>query len=130
MKRVMMFAMLLSLASAAPAAGETTFDAVLAHYEPIRQALLGDSMEGVNEHGAAMARELRALDGDFNAGRAGTSGEALEVVRDNLDAMIAGAEAIAGADSLEAARDGFYALTKPMVSWRQCFELRSRPVFA
>ena len=57
--------MVLGLGFAVSAAAETSFDTILRHYEPIRQALLADSMDGVNEHGAAIARELRALESDF-----------------------------------------------------------------
>jgi hypothetical protein len=131
MKRTaILLALVLGLATVLSAGAETSYETILRHYEPIRQALLADSMDGVNEHGAAIARELRALEGDFSAGRAGASGEALEVVRDKLGEMTASADAIAGADTLEEARDGFYALTKPMVRWRQGVATNGRPVVA
>ena len=100
------------------AGGPSSFDVVMEHYEPIRLALLADSMDGVNGHGKATAAELRALDVDFSSDRADASGEATMVVQEKLDVMIEAADAIATAESLEAARDGFYALTKPMVLWR------------
>jgi hypothetical protein len=62
----------------------STFDEVMAHYEPIRLALLEDSMEGVNGHGRAIADELRSLQGDFSPARAGASVDAAEVVREKL----------------------------------------------
>lgn len=130
MKRLILPLLVLSLASSVTAAGETAFDAVLEHYEPIRQALLEDSMAGVNDHGRAIATELRALEGDFSAERAGVSGEAAVVVRGQLDEMIAAADGVASATSLEAARDGLYALSKPLVRWRQGLSETGRPVVA
>ena len=112
------------------AAAETTFDRVLEHYEPIRLALLEDSMDGVNEHGKAIAAELRALEADFSAERAGATGEAVAIVQDKLDEMIDAADVLAAADSLEKARDGIYALTKPMVRWRQGVPENGRPAVA
>lgn len=112
------------------AAGTTTFDNVMEHYEPIRLALLEDTMDGVNDHGRAIAAELRALESDFSAERAGASDEAAAIVEEKLDEMIAAADAIAAAASLEAARDGIYALTKPMVRWRQGVAESDRPAVA
>ena len=112
------------------AAGASSFDAVMEHYEPIRLALLEDSMDGVNENGEAIAAELRGLEADFSSDRAGALGEAVSVVQEKLDEMIAAADAIASAKSLEAARDGFYALTKPMVRWREGLAQSDRPAVA
>lgn len=112
------------------AGGESSFDVVLEHYDPIRLALIGDSMDGVNEHGTAIAAELRALQSDFSPDRAGVTGEAMAVVREKLPEMIAAADTIASASSLEAARDGLYALSKPMVRWREGVTGNDRPSVA
>ena len=112
------------------AAGGTAFDSVMEHYEPVRLALLEDSMDGVNAQGKAIAAELRALEADFSAERVGASGEVAAVVEEKLDEMIAAADTIATAESLEAARDGIYALTKPMVRWRQGVAVTGRPAVA
>ena len=112
------------------AAGATTFDTVMGHYEPIRLALLEDSMDGVNDHGKAIAAELKSLEADFSPERTGTSGEVVAVVEDALDEMIVAAETLASAPSLEAARDGIYALTKPLVRWRQGVAADNRPAVA
>ncbi len=87
-------------------------------------------MAGVNDHGRAIADELRVLEGDFGAERAGVSGEAAVVVREQLDEMIAAADGVASATSLEAARDGLYALSRPLVRWRQGLSETGRPVVA
>ena len=112
------------------AGGPSSFEVVMEHYEPIRIALLGDSMDGVNFHGEAIAAELRALEYDFSTDRAGTSGQAASAVEDRLDEMIAAADSIASASSLETARDGIYALTKPMVLWREGVMENGRPAVA
>ena len=108
----------------------TTFDAVVEHYEPIRLALLGDSLDGVNDHGKAIATELRALEAEFSADKAGAEGDAVTVVREKLGEMIGAADALAAATTLEAARDAIYALTKPMVRWRQGVSAPDQPVVA
>jgi hypothetical protein len=122
--------MVLVLAASAAWAGVTTFDAVMERYEPVRLALINDSMDGVNSHGKAIADELRALDADFNPERAGVSAEAASVVREKLGEMIEAADAIATANTLEAARDGLYSLSKPMVRWREGVEDNHRPAVA
>ena len=112
------------------AGGPSSFDAVMEHYEPIRIALLADSMDGVNANGKAVVAELRALGAEFSPDRAGASNETAAVVQAKLNEMIAAADDIASAKSLEAARDGFYALTKPMVRWREGVAQSDRPAVA
>ena len=131
MKKPVMICVLSLLVGATTwAGGLSSFDAVMEHYEPIRLALLGDSMDGVNENGKAIASELRALDAGFSQERAGASAETGSVVQAKLDEMIAAADAISSTKSLEAARDGFYALTKPMVQWREGVTQNDRPAVA
>jgi hypothetical protein len=108
----------------------SAFDEVMEHYEPVRQALLEDSMKNVNENGAAMATALRALKTDFLEDRAGTSGDAAMVVREKLGEMIAAADDLAKADGLQTARDAFYKLSKPLVRWREGVAAESRPAVA
>ena len=111
-------------------ADASTFDDVMEHYEPVRQALLGDSMKNVNENGAAMAGALRALEADYSAARAGATGDAASVVREKLGEMIAAADDLAKADGLQTARDAFYELSKPLVRWREGVAAGSRPAVA
>lgn len=129
-KMGLIIALALTMCGPAGAAEKTAFDVVLEHYEPIRLALLEDSLDGVNQHGAAIAAELRALDAEFRAEKAGARGDAVAVVREKLDEMIAAADVLAAATTLEAARDGVYALTKPLVRWRQGVAASGRPVVA
>jgi hypothetical protein len=131
MKKIGMIVVLaIAIGGPAGAADRTTFEAVMEHYEPVRLALIGDSMDGVNSHGKAIAAELRALEADFSPQRAGASGEAAAVVKDKLPDMIMAADEIANAKSLEAARDGLYELSKPMVRWREGVSQSGRPSVA
>jgi hypothetical protein len=131
MKKTVMICVLGLLVGATTwAGGSSSFEAVIEHYEPIRLALLADSMDGVNENGQAIAAELRALDAEFNPERAGASAVTAEIVRAKLDEMVAASDAVASAKSLEAARDGFYALTKPLVQWREGVLQSDRPAVA
>jgi hypothetical protein len=131
MKKIVMICVVSMLAGAtAWAGGPSSFDVVMEHYEPIRLALLADSMDGVNENGKAIAAELRALDADFSPEHAGASGEAAASVREKLGEMIGAADAIATAKTLDAARDGLYALSKPMVLWREGVTSGERPSVA
>jgi hypothetical protein len=126
----MIVVLAIEIGGPAGAADRTTFEAVMEHYEPVRLALIGDSMDGVNSHGKAIAAELRALEADFSPQRAGASGEAAAVVKDKLPDMIMAADEIANAKSLEAARDGLYELSKPMVRWREGVSQSGRPSVA
>lgn len=129
-KMGLIVALALLIGSPLCAADDRTFERVMEHYEPIRLALLGDSMDGVNENGRAIAAELRALDVDFRPDRAGVTGDTAAVVQAKLTEMIAAADTIADAESLEAARDGLYALSKPMVRWREGVSQSGRPSVA
>ena len=131
MSKHVFLVIVVSLAAAGVwAGGLSSFDMVMEHYEPIRNALINDSMDGVNSHCKAIAAELRELQSDFSADRAGASGEAASVVREKLPEMIDAADAIAAAKTLEAARDGLYDLSKPMVRWREGVAESGRPAVA
>jgi len=108
----------------------TAFAAMMTRYEPVRQALLADTMKDVNANGRAIAAELRALEADFTPARAGASGDAAKALQAQLPTMIAAADALAEAGGLQAARDAFYELTKPMVRWREGVAAASRPAVA
>ncbi len=119
------------LASGPAWAGQpSSFEVVMQHYEPIRLALLADSMEGVSKNGTAIAEELRGLQAEFTDQKVGTSGEVAKTVQGQLPAMIAAADALAKATSLEPARSAFYDLSKPLVRWREGVAADSRPSVA
>ena len=129
-KKAILFIVMSLAAAGVRAGGPSSFDVVMEDYEPIRNALINDSMDGVNSHGKAIADELRALGSDFSPVRAGATGEAADVVREKLPEMISAADAIAAATSLEAARDGLYELSQPLVRWREGVAESGRPAVA
>jgi len=131
MKKVLMFCVLGILVGTSVWAGQpSSFDVVMDHYESVRLALLADSTEGVGGNGKAIAAELKALQADFSHERAGTSHEAAMTVKELLPDMITAADALGRAESLEAARTAFYALSKPLVRWREGVSENGRPSVA
>jgi hypothetical protein len=112
------------------AGNPSSFDAVIEHYEPIRLALLQDSINGVPENGKAIASELRALQADFSHERVGASHEAMMAVKERLPGMIAAADSLARAESLETARSAFYDLSVSLVRWREGVTGDGRPSVA
>ena len=129
-KTVLMCALSLMVGVLAWADQPSSFEVVMQHYEPIRLALLADSMEGVSNNGAEIAEELRHLQAEFTDQRAGASGETAKIVREHLSAMIAAADAMAKAKSLEPARSAFYDLSKALVRWREGVVAEIRPSVA
>ena len=131
MKRVL-FVLFLSVVAGAvvASAGQpTSFTAVLEHYEIVRLALLNDSAQEVAVNGEAIASQLRALQADFTAEKAGVAEDAASAVQDGLPGMIAAADSLAGGPSLADARNAFYDLSKGLVRWREGVQ-STRPVVA
>jgi hypothetical protein len=93
--------------------------AVLPDYEQIRQALVADSLAGVAAPAAALRETAESLEADLSAARAGVPAAKLSEVESLLPEVIEAARALETAESLDAARDAFYALSKPLVRWRQ-----------
>lgn len=95
------------------------FRALLEPYEGARVALVADRLEVARQHGGELRRVLDGIAGELTAERAGVSAEELADVRASLPELEAAAGELAAATDLETARDAFYALTKPLVRWRQ-----------
>jgi hypothetical protein len=86
-------------AFAAPAPGG--FDGILGHYEAVRTALLADRTAGVPDHAKAIAGLSKSAPADLGP------------------QIAAAAFKLAAAKDLNAARDAFYELSKPLVRWRE-----------
>lgn len=99
-------AALLVAAPAAQAADTGPFEAMAKHYEPIWQALAGDSTDGVAEHAERIAEIAES--GDHPADAADIAPEIARRAR-----------TVAEAPDLEAAREAFGELTKPLVRYRK-----------
>jgi len=92
-----LLAFLLLAGPAVPA--PSGFDAVLDHYEAVRQALLADTVAGIPDHAQAIGKLAKSAPAD-------------------LAPQIAKAAAnLAAARDLNAARDAFHELSKPLVRW-------------
>jgi hypothetical protein len=85
----------------APAPAPAGFDAVLGHYEAVRKALLADTVAGIPNHAAAIGKLAKGAPADL------------------APKIAEAATRLAAAKNLEAARDAFYELSKPMVRWRE-----------
>ena len=131
MKRTVMLSMCLLVCGASVASAQRAyFYETMQHYEPIRVALVEDSTEGVAAHAEAIAEDLRQLQAAFTNEEAGIGRDGSELVQEKLPEIIAAAEALAAAETLQAARDAFYEMTKPMVQWHGKLVMTPRPVVA
>lgn len=131
MRKILCFVIIAISGLAWARAGATsTFDTVMEHYEPVRTALMADSMEGVAEHGEQILAALRSLKAEFSAENAGIAADDGAKIAEKIPAMIAAARSLAGATRLAEAREALYALSKPMVHWREALTSSDRPAVA
>lgn len=105
----------------------TAFSQVLASYETARLALTEDLNEGVAEQGREILNILQELAADWSTEAAGIRPVMADDVRALLPELTRAAAALAAADDLDASRDAFYALSKPLVRWRKA-AVGERPV--
>lgn len=122
MKQLMILAGLATMlvVAAAPAAADPAgFAGLLEDYEAVRQALVADDLAAVRTPAGELAAAIRHLGHHLTAEAAGVPASELEEVRALLPEMERAAAALAAAAHLAAARDAFYALSKPLVRWRQ-----------
>jgi hypothetical protein len=110
----------LLLAPAFLAAAETpAYEAMAEHYEAIRLALLGDSLDGVNVHAAAIEELAGNLVDDFSPENAGVAEAEVGKLEVALREIGVAASTLSSAGDLAAARDDFFSLTKPMARYRK-----------
>jgi hypothetical protein len=100
--------LLLVLTPAGPAQAADTgqFTAMAEHYEPIWQALSGDTLDGVADHARAIAELAETGDHPADA-------------REAVPEIVEHAERLAQAGDIDAAREAFGELTKPLVRYRK-----------
>jgi hypothetical protein len=104
-------------ALAAERSPDTGFEQLLEPYEAVRLALAADSVEGVANHARQIETILQRLSEQWSAQRAGVEPRQADEARALLPEMKTAALQLAIAESLPAARDAFYALSKPLVRW-------------
>ncbi|MDF1562398.1 MAG: DUF3347 domain-containing protein [Deltaproteobacteria bacterium] len=113
-----LFATTLLLACSSPAlAGGSKFDEgmkpILEHYLKAQEALAGDTTEGVQDAGKKIAKLAKKLDAKS------VTGEHKEHFAKLPEKILAGAEALTGADTIEAQRDAFKKLSRPISMWTE-----------
>jgi len=96
-------------ASAARAADETPFTEMAEHYEVIWRSLAGDTIDGVAEHALAIAEIAEESD------HPAAAQDALPEIAEHARALTQKASA----GDIEAAREAFGDLTKPLVRYRK-----------
>jgi hypothetical protein len=99
--RMSMLVLFLLTLGVVPVFAATGFDGVLDHYEAVRTALLADSLAGVSGHAKAIVGLSKSAPADL------------------APQITAAASKLAAAKDLNAARDAFYELSKPLVRWRE-----------
>ncbi len=117
-------------ASAAEAAEGTAFDAILQHYEAVRISLVANTTQDVAAHGQEIGGILERLEANWSAERAGVHADQATEARLLLPKLSAAAADLARADTLEAVRDAFYELSKPLVRFRKAAMGDDKPVVA
>lgn len=100
-------------------AADDAYAAMTEHYETVRLALLDDTLDGVAEGARAIEATARELAADFEADAAGVPAGAAGEARDLLPEITERAQALAGAQDLDAAREALGELTKPLVRYRK-----------
>ncbi len=121
-------ALLLLLPFAAGAA-ETTFDEIYTHYDAMLKDLIADKVPDNKTHGKAIAAAAAELRESWSVEAAGVSADADGDVRTLLPEVEKAAAALAGASGLEAVREAFYELTKPLVRYHEAaVKTEGRPV--
>ena len=112
-------AALIALAGAGrAAAGDDEFAGIASQYELIRQALIEDSTEGVQERALAIQFTASRLARDFSAAAAGVAEKDAAAVRELLPEIIERAGTLVAADGIAAARAALAELTKPLVRYQ------------
>ncbi|REJ74517.1 MAG: DUF3347 domain-containing protein [Acidobacteria bacterium] len=95
-----------------------SLEGLLKPYESVRLALLGDELAPVAPAAKRLLAVLEGIEsGSADADALGVPADHADAVRTLLPEMRTAASSLAAADSLEAARDAFYALSQPLVRW-------------
>lgn len=113
-----LFVLAVAVAVAVPATAETTIQTVFDHYQVVRLAMVEDRVDATSA--AALEAAVASLRRDLSAAEAGIDAASLDAARELLDEVHAGTTALAAAGSaLDPARDALYAITKPLVRYRE-----------
>jgi hypothetical protein len=108
-------------------AAEGGFNVVFAHYEAIREALIGNSTDGVSAHADEIAVEATKLSVTFDAASAEVAPGDAAAIEAMLPEIRKRAEQLATAKGLAETREAFAALTQPLTRWQKLVD-GPRPV--
>ena len=111
---------LLAMLGALPVVADepSAFERLLEQYEPVRLALVNDTLDDTGEFRKTLESEVETLSRDFSAAAAGVDTAQEANVEELLGELAVAAEALAKAADLSSARDAFYAFSKPLVRYR------------
>ena len=122
-------ALLLLTLPLSAAAAPSTFTEIYEHYDAMLQDLIADQVPDTKTHGAAIEKAASELGKRWSAAAAGVTTEASEDVRALLPAVEKAAAALQEASELEAVRQAFYELSKPLVRyWEATASAEGRPI--
>ena len=97
----------------------TQYTEMSGHYEAIRLALLSDSVDAVMVHATALGEKVSNMRQNITADQAGVAAYDLEACTAALGDIEASTMKLAESPDLEAAREEFFVLTKPMAKYRK-----------
>ncbi len=127
---LLLLASMLAASATLAADGESSaFDQVTGHYEAVRLALTNDTADGISEQGKRIEAILEQLSTEWSPAAAGVRADMAEDVRGLLPELSRATAALTAAPNLEAARDAFFDLSKPLVRWRKAAD-GDKPVVA
>jgi hypothetical protein len=111
--------LMLAAVTVGGATDRSAYEEISEHYEAIRQALLNDSLDGVAQHAASVRQRVDELSADFDPAAAGVPAAKEADCQALLPELASAAQAIADAADLDAVRDGYYELSKPLGRYRK-----------
>lgn len=89
------------------------------HYEGVRLLLLHDTTEGVAAHGTQAKVAAEALQKKFHVHGVEADSDQAAAILEQMPAVVAAGEALAGAEDVDGARAAFHDLTKPLMEIRK-----------
>jgi Cu(I)/Ag(I) efflux system membrane fusion protein len=100
-------------------AADAAFSSIANDYDAIHEALVEDSLAGVNDHALAIARTADEALADLDAGRAQVAVDDVTTVRELLPEVVDRARTLAEATDLQDARALVAQLTQPLSRWQR-----------
>ncbi|MCH9649352.1 MAG: hypothetical protein K0U98_14015 [Deltaproteobacteria bacterium] len=101
---------------------------IFEHYEGVRLVLLHDNTEGVTAHATQTKVAAQGLQKKFDVHGVEADSDQAAAILEQIPVVVAAAEALAGAEDVDTARDAFHALTKPLLEIRKAAPVESAMV--